>query len=223
MQTHCKIIGGFLVASLVFCSMANADVSTSDCQNTTVQETHSVSMRVIGDYATFISGDAGSGTDAPNYSSAFEPGFGVGIEGDFKPAHSSLSYHLGVAYMDFNGDTYKGIKFDNLTYTDLYAGVKWHFFESKSKVDSYVRCDLGVSFMEKVKIDYKGLDVDYWDKTTGWMIGAGLGTTYMWTEHLGGFLEVNFRYRQAPDENFSAADADSNLTMPIMFGIEYRF
>lgn len=223
MQKHCKSIVWLLIASLMCCSMVNADMSNSECQDATAKNKGSVGIRLLADYATFISGDAGSGSDAPNYSSAFEPGFGVTVEGDIRPAFSHLSYHLGVAYVDFNGDTYRGIKFDNLAHTDLYTGVKWHFFESKSRVDSYVRCDLGVSFMEKVEIDYKGVTVDYWDKTTGWMIGAGLGSTYMFTEHLGGFFEIKFQYRQAPNEEFRAADADSNVIMPITMGIEYRF
>lgn len=225
MQKHWKVGTGCLIACLACCSIARADVSVSNdnCKEIKATENGYLAIRANANYAIFVSGEAGSGKGTPDYSDAFENGFGAGIEADLRPTSSRLSYHLGASFTTFEDDIHKGIRFDELTYTDLYAGIKWHLWESSSKVDPYLRCDIGVSFTDKVEVTYKGLDVNYWDETAGWMVGAGLGANYMLTERLGGFIELKFQYRQAPDEEFKAAKADSNLAMPITLGIEYRF
>lgn len=225
MRKHWKVGTGCLIACLACCSIAKADVSVSndDCKDIKAKDNGYFAIRANANYATLVSGKAGSGSGAPDYSDAFKNGYGAGLEADLRPGSSRFSYHLGASFANFDGETYKDIKFDELSYTDLYAGIKWHFLESNSKVDPYVRCDLGITFMDSVSIDYKGLDVKYWDNTSTLMVGAGIGANYMFTEHLGGFLEIKMQHRQSPDEHFKAAEADNSLVMPISFGIEYRF
>ncbi len=182
------------------------------------------SVHLLGDFAPFISGEAGSGPGAPDYSDAFDAGWGGALEIEGRLS-SRISLLAGVGYERFNGDTYKGFEFDDLEVVPVYGGVKLHLFPGLKRWDPYLRLDVGMAHISSVDVKYSeyGLKGKYWDSSWEPMFAAGVGLEYRFGK-LGLEMEVKLRRISSPDSSLgSASRAGAMWTVPVRVGIVYHF
>ncbi len=182
------------------------------------------SLSLTGQYAPFLSGDAGQGDGAPEYSDAFDDGLGVAVEAAYRMT-PNFSVLCGVGYEQFSGDSYKGISFDDWDVITLYVGGKYYFMVNKKGWSSYLRGDLGTAYFSSVDISYSGVDAEYWKSSWGVVGDAGIGVEYNFC-NMGVFLEIKARYMDSPakaSEMREYSDADSSWTLPVVLGVSYHF
>ncbi len=182
------------------------------------------SVSFAGQYISFIDGDAGSGSGAPEYSDAFDDGGGILVEAAYRIT-PQIGLLAGVSYEYYSGDKHDDISFDDLNVTTLYVGGKYYFIVKKNGWNPYLRADIGATYSSSVDISYLGADSDYWDSSWAFMCDAGIGVEYRF-DNLGLFFEVKARYTDEPSTASALkeyADADSSWTVPVIFGLEYHF
>lgn len=182
------------------------------------------SISLAGQYIPFISGDAGSGSGAPEYDDAFDDGLGIAIEAAYRlnPKFSLLG---GISYERYSGEKHQEISFDDLDVMTLYVGGKYYFVSNKCGWNPYLRADIGASKFSSVDISYMGSGSDYWDSSWELMCDAGAGVEYRFN-NIGVFFEVKARYTDEPSTASALkeySDADSSWTLPVVFGVEYHF
>jgi len=180
------------------------------------------SLRLWGQVSPFLSGEAGSGPGAPDYSDAFDTGLGFGgeLSWRFSPQFSGLA---GLGYERYDGGSHQGIAFDDLEIVPLYVGGKLHLNPKADPWDLYLRLDLGAAHLSSVDVSYGSLKGKYWDASWQPLFDVGAGAEYRqgpW----GVSLEVKARYLDAPDEALGKpAKADPSWTLPITLGVDYHF
>lgn len=180
------------------------------------------SLRLWGEVSPFISGDAGSGTGAPEYKDAFSNGIGGGGEFSWRFCRW-FSGVGGLGYEVYDGDTYQGISFTDLKIVPVYLGGKFHLIRDHSSWDAYLRADLGAAYISSVDVSYEFLSVGYWNSSWVFLFDVGVGTEYRWGQW-GASLDVKVRYLESPDSALGKpSEAGSFWTIPIVLGLNYHF
>ncbi|MCP4687845.1 MAG: porin family protein, partial [Desulfobacterales bacterium] len=152
-------------------------------------------VSVYGQYIPFLSGSAGSGSDAPDYSDAFDGGIGGGVEASYKVC-PRFSFLGGVGYETYSGQKYKGVTFESLDIIPVYVGGKLHLMED-SKLDPYLRVDAGLAHVGKAYVKYAGSKSKYWNESWEFFGDFGGGVEYR-VNSIGFFAEIKVRYMGAP-------------------------
>lgn len=184
-------------------------------------EDEQFAVSVYGEYLPFISGSAGSGSGAPDYSDAFDGGVGFGVEASYKVC-PGFTFLGGVGYETFSGKTYKGISFEDLEIIPVYIGGKIHFMED-SKLSPYARVDVGLAHFSDVRVKYAGTKTKYWNESFEFFGDFGGGVEYR-VNSFGFFAEVRVRYMGAPASDMGkASDADQSWSVPIVVGASWHF
>ncbi len=169
-----------------------------------------------------ISGDAGTGTGAPEYTDAFDTGWGFRIEPyyDFTP---TLRGQFGITYQSWGGKDFQGVEFDDLKMWAVYVGGKYRFLPG-SPFRPYIVADVGYANLDSVDIKIGGVSVPYWDKTGTYMVDVGVGAEYMVSPNLGIFVDVRGQMFGKPDAILTpTAEADAGTSVPISVGVNYNF
>ncbi|MBF0550204.1 MAG: outer membrane beta-barrel protein [Deltaproteobacteria bacterium] len=187
-----------------------------------VAEDNCFYLGVTGQITPFLSGDVGTGIDAPSYKDAFGTGWGVGLEGGYRFTEY-FSAQVGVGYERFSGSTAQGICFDSLNVIPIYAGGKYHVLTTNCTWDPYLRFDLGAAHFGPVDTSFMGSRGNYWDPSWAFLADAGAGIEYHMAP-FGIFAEVKARYLGSPSSAMSPlSDADSSWTLPVNLGLRYYF
>lgn len=185
-------------------------------------ENRDISLRFWGQISPFISGEAGSGLGAPDYSDAFGTGMGVGLELSrrFSGGFSLLG---GVGYEQYDGKTYQSISFDDLKIVPLYVGGKFHVLPEESRWNPSVKMGIGGAHLSSVDISFATLEGKYWDSSWVFLFEFGGGLEYRFKEW-GIGLEVSARYLGKPDSALGRpSDAKGSWSVPIRLGFAYHF
>ena len=185
-------------------------------------ESGDLSLRLWGQYSPFISGDAGSGEDAPGYDDTFDSGWGGGMEAAYRPSRY-FSCLIGAGYEHYSGDDYHGISFDSWDIFPIYLGGKVHLNPKESKWNPYLRMDVGAAHLSSVDVSYRSFKEEYWDSSWVFLFDIGPGLEYRF-DPFGVFLEIRARYLDNPDSAMGhPSGANSSWTLPINFGFSYYF
>jgi len=180
------------------------------------------SFHAWGQISPFISGEAGSGSGAPDYHDVFGTGIGGGIELSWRFSNR-FSLLGGIGYENYNGKTYQDISFDDLKVIPLYLGGKFHILPKESRWNPYVKMDVGAAHLSSVDISFMTLKGRYWDSSWVFLFDIGGGVEYRFKKW-GIGLEVLPRYLGKPDSALgSPSDAKGSWTIPIRLGVSYHF
>jgi len=180
------------------------------------------SVRLWGQGSPFISGEAGTGEGAPDYSDAFDAGWGGGGEFAWRFCRW-FSGVAGIGYEVYDGKTYQGISFDDLEIVPVYVGGKFHLIPSAAPWDLYLRLDAGAASLSAVDVSYGSLTGRYWDSSWVFLFDAGVGTEYRWGAW-GVSLDLKARYLGSPDSSLGKpSEADASWTFPVVLGLNYHF
>lgn len=207
------LIGGLPLAGTLF--VATPSVAAG-------MEEGRVALRLWGTASPFLSGDAGKGEGAPEYTDLFDTGLGFGgeIAWRFSPRLSGLA---GIGYETFSGGKYQGLEFSDLEIVPLYAGVKLHLIPESKPWDVYLRLDGGAAHFSSVDVSYGPLKGEYWDSSWGSLLAVGAGAEYRqgpW----GVSLDLKARRMGPPDSSLGdSAKADASWTLPVSLGVNYHF
>jgi opacity protein-like surface antigen len=185
-------------------------------------ENRNVSVHLWGQFSPFISGEAGSGSGAPDYHDAFGTGIGGGSELSW---HFSSRFSLlgGIGYEHYTGKTYQDISFDDLKVIPFYLGGKFHIFPKDSHWNPYVKVDLGAARLSSVDISYQSLRGRYWDSSWVFLFELGGGLEYKFKKW-GIGLEVLPRYVGKPDGALGyASNAGTSWVIPVTLGLSFYF
>jgi outer membrane protein W len=181
-----------------------------------------LALRLWGQVSPFISGEAGSGSGAPDYDDAFDCGIGGGAEISWRFS-DRLSCLAGIGYETFDGESHEGISFDDLEIVPVYLGGKFHIIPGDTRWDPYLRMDIGAAYLSSVDVSYQGLKGKYWDSSWVYLFDVGAGVEYRW-DRWGASLDVKLRFLDEPDSAMGdPSEADPSWTIPIVFGINYYF
>ena len=179
-------------------------------------------ISISGAFEPFLGGDAGSGQGAPEYDDAFNTGWGVRIE-PYHDFNQLLRGLVGFTYQTWSGDTYEGIKFDDLNLWSLYVGVKCRFMPD-SKIRPYALADLGYAHLSAVDISAGGFSTTYWNDTSTYLFDFGGGVEFMISQNLSMYVDVRGQIFGEPDSEISpASDADAGFSVPISIGFNFSF
>jgi hypothetical protein len=185
-------------------------------------ENQDFSLHLWGQISPFISGEAGSGSGAPDYHDVFHTGIGGGIEFSWRFCNR-LSLLGGMGYEYYNGKTYEDISFDDLQVIPLYLGGKFHFTSKNSRWNPYLKVDLGAAHLSSVDISYESLKGRYWDSSWVFLFEAGGGLEYRFGR-CGIGLEVLPRYLGKPQSALGyPSKAGENWTVPVKLGLSVYF
>ena len=180
------------------------------------------SIRLWGSISPFLTGDAGSGRAAPEYTDLFKTGGGAGGEFSWRLC-PYFSWLVGGGYERFGGDTYEGISFDDLDVIPVYIGGKVHALPDDPHWDPYFRLDLGAAHLSSVDLSYQSYRTKYWDDSWVFLFAFGVGTEYRWNAW-GVSLDVKFRYLGEPNAALGGpSEAEGSWTVPVTIGINYHF
>ena len=181
-----------------------------------------VSLRIWGQASPFISGEAGSGSGAPDYDDAFDCGIGGGVEISWRFSNR-FSFLSGIGYENYDGSSHQGISFDDLEIVPVYLGGKFHIIPGNTRWDPYLRMNIGAAHLSSVDVSYHSLKGEYWDSSWVFLYDVGGGLEYRW-EQWGAFLEIRARFLDNPDSAMGhPSEADSSWTLPISLGFSYYF
>jgi hypothetical protein len=207
---------------LICCLMMSFSLLVFSLASGALAEDGKGSLRIWGQVSPFLSGDAGTGSGAPEYGDAFSEGLGFGAEFSWRFCRwfSALG---GLGFERFDGKTYEGISFGELKVFPVYVGGKIHLVEETSPWDFYLRFDAGATRLSSVNVSYGAFRGQYWDSSWVFLFDAGVGTEYRW-DCWGLSLDVKARYLGSPDPAMGdPSDADASWTLPVVFGINYHF
>jgi opacity protein-like surface antigen len=181
-----------------------------------------MSFSLYGQVSPFLSGDAGSGPGAPEYTDVFDPGTSVGAELSWGIV-DFFSLIAGAGYEHYNGDKNAGISFDDLKVVPVYIGAKLPICNNSSGLLPYLRTDIGAAYLSSVDVSFETLSGKYWDSSWVFLFDVGGGVEYRF-DQWGLSLDVRLRYLQKPEPAMGdASKADSSLTLPVGVGIHYHF
>ena len=181
-----------------------------------------LSLRLWGQYLPLISGDVGSGEGAPGYNDAFDSGWGGGMELAYRPSRY-FSFLIGGGNEHYSGKTHQEISFDSWDITPIYIGGKLHLTKKGSRLNPYLRIDIGTAHLYSMDVSYKDRTIRYWDSSRVLLFDLGVGLEYRFGS-FGTSLEIKARYLDNPDSAIGhPSDADSSWTLPITLGFSYYF
>ena len=185
-------------------------------------ENEDISFRLWGQISPFLSGEAGKGSGAPDYSDVFKTGLGAGIELSWRFSNR-FSLLGGIGYEDYKGKTYQDISFDDLRVIPLYVGGKFHFLPKDSRWNPYLKMDIGGAHLSSVDLSFMTLEGRYWNSAWVFLFEVGAGLEYRFKKW-GVGLEVLPRYLGKPDSALgSPSDAKGSWTIPVRLGVSYYF
>ena len=167
-----------------------------------------------------IISDAGSGDNPPQYSDAFDPGWGGSVEitYDLTPQFSLIG---GAGIEGYNGQIYNDIEFEQLEIVPIYIGAKYYLFSKLNKWNTYLRADVGAAYFSSVAVSYLESEVTYWNSSWVLLADLGGGIEYRFRE-VAFFLEVLARHLGAPDAALGYySEADSILSVPVKLGVAF--
>jgi hypothetical protein len=120
-------------------------------------------------------GDAGGVSGAPTYDEAYDTGWTARIE-PYYDFHPLIRGQFGVAYNQWGGKTFSGVRFEDLKVMTYYVGVKIRFLPN-SKIRPYVVSNIGAAQISGVSVSLAGLpgQLQYWDSTTTAFLDIGGG------------------------------------------------
>jgi hypothetical protein len=197
-------------------------VFIATCSSQNVWAKDDLSLHLWGQVSPFISGEAGSGSGAPDYDDAFDSGLGSAIELQ-KRICPHFSLLAGIGYENYDGGSHEGISFDDLEIIPVYVGGKLNIAPEASRWNPYIRLDMGAAHLSSVDVSYQGLSGKYWDSSWVFLFDAGAGVEYRW-DRWGASLEVKLRYMGEPDSALGdPSDADASWTLPVRLGVSYYF
>ena len=200
-----------LLLLCIFCFSGNVSAEDKD-----------ISVRAWATVSPFLSGQAGSGSGAPDYGDAFDTGFGGGAEAAWRFA-DRFSLLAGIGYEYYGGSTYEGISFDDRKIMPVYLGGKFHFLTGRKGWNPYVRAEIGAARLSSVDISVGDHKSEYWSSSWEFLFAAGAGVEYRFNQ-IGAFLEIKARYMNKPEpEMGSLSEADNSWTVPVVFGVAYYF
>lgn len=180
------------------------------------------SLRVVGNAAAFVSGDAGSGADAPLYEDVFDTGLGVALE-IHGPISRRFGWLAGAGYEVFDGNELDGIAFSKLEELPVYAGLLFHIKADHSRWDPYVRVDAGTSRLSSVDVSFGTLSARYWEQSWVVLAGCAGGLEYR-RGSWGAVVEVGIRYQGKPDPALGDPSIASEAWVaPVSLGIAWHF
>ena len=181
------------------------------------------SLRIYGQAIAFYSGDAGSGTNAPEYDDAFDKGVvGAGVEGEYT-LNKKFSILAGIGYESCSGQNWSGIIFDDRRIMPVYIGAKYNLKPTVTGWNPYLRADVGFARSDSVDISYMGNSTLYWDSSWDPLFDFGAGVEYRRNSY-GFFLEIKARYMDAPSSAMSPfSDADETWSIPVTLGVSIYF
>lgn len=180
------------------------------------------SFSLSGGITSSLSGSAGEGPGAPDYSDAFGQGRYLSAEVSMKltPAVSLLG---GFGYETYSGDSYEGISFSDLDIYPVYIGMKYYFRNISYGWDPYLRADLGLARFESVEISYLGAGTRYWNSSLEFLIDAGTGIEYR-MKSITWFAEIKARYMDNPSSALIGYSGAGGIwSTPVTFGIIVDF
>lgn len=181
-----------------------------------------VSVSFWGQISPFVSGEAGSGIEAPDFPDVFGTGIGAGMEFAWRFSNR-FSLLGGIGYENYSGRTYEDISFDDLEVIPIYLGGKFHFLPKDSQWNPYLKMDVGAAHLSSVDISFGRLEGRYWDSSWVFLLHVGAGVEYR-LEQWGVGLEVLPRYLGKPDSALGwLSDATRSWTVPIRLGVSYHF
>ena len=207
---HSRMSPVFLLLSTIIAPTAAADSESNG------------SIRLLGEITPLVSGSAGSGTGAPDYSDAFSTGLGGAVE-YHRIMSDRISIVAGIGYDSFSGSSHQGISFSDLDKVSIYGGAKIPLKERAPGWQPYARVDLGAVRLSSVGVSTDGLSGPYWDSSWELLADAGIGIEKRFGDW-SAFGEVLIRYSGAPDEELGPmAEADASWSLPIRLGVGYHF
>ena len=185
-------------------------------------ENQDVSLHLWGRISPFISGEAGSGSGAPDYHDVLDTGIGGGIEFSWRFCNR-FSLLGGMGYENYNGKKHEDISFDDLKVIPLYFGGKFHILPKDSRWNPYLKVDIGGAHFPSVSISFMTLEGRYWDSSWVFLFEVGGGLEYRFKKW-GIGLEVLPRYLGKSDSALGKpSDAKGSWTIPIRLGVSYHF
>jgi len=167
-----------------------------------------------------LSGDAGSGQNAPDYDDIFKLGHGISLDAEYRVCNYA-SLVAGVGYEEYVGKSYQGLDFDDLEIVPVYVGGKFHI-PVNYPFKPYLLAHIGTAHFSSVEVSWHSLSKNYWDSSWVFTGDVGMGVNYS-VDNLNFYGAVKFCYTGAPDNNLEAADADALWTIPVCLGVNYSF
>lgn len=205
-----------MVFALLLCiglGMGGSPVFAGDCP---------FSFHLSGLAVPGISGDAGNGTNAPDYDDAFDMGLGFCLEGVYRVS-GRFGVVLGAGYEVHQGNGYQGIDFDDQSIMPVYLGGIWYFSQAPCGWIPYLRADLGFARLGGVDVSYLGVSQEYWKSSWELMADIGMGGEYK-KDNVGFFIEMRARYLDGPSSAMAPySDAGSNWSLPLLVGVSFYF
>lgn len=179
-------------------------------------------LRLSGQISQTLSGDAGSGSNAPTDRDLFSPALGLSIEGGYQ-VNERFSLLVGIGYECGSGKEYKDIVFDDHKIMPVSVGCKYRLLAKSTGWIPYLRADVGMARLDSVQASYMGSDMDYYDHSWEPMFDIGAGAEYQ-NGNYGFFLEVRARYLESPSSAMGPySDSQATWRLPILMGLTIYF
>ena len=178
----------------------------------------------------FIGGDSGPTTliSETNYKDTFDTGYGARAE-LFYDLSRGWRFCLGGVYNRWEGQFFQGgefpqgAQFDDFSLAGLYAGAKYRFNRAKSW-RPYVLGNFGIVSLSEVTVTVNGSKQPYWYQTYRDYLDLGVGIEYGLTPRFALYADVRLSFFGKPNSaNGIIAEATGGQTLPISFGVAYRF
>jgi hypothetical protein len=195
-----------------------------------MQQTSKYGISLALAVVPFVGGDSGPTTpiSATDYKDTFDTGYGGRIE-IFYDLVNGWRFYLGGVYNKWEGQFFQGgefpngAKFDDFSMAGFYIGVKYRF-NREARIRPYLLGNLGLVSLSSVDVTVNGNKIPYWDQTYRDYLDLGAGIEYGLTNKVTLFLDIRLEAFGKPDSaNFPIAEATGGQTLPITFGIDYRF
>ena len=178
----------------------------------------------------FIGGDSGPTTpiSATHYQDTFNTGYGGRIE-IFYDRTDAWRFYLGGVYNKWQGQFFQGgefpngAQFDDFSMAGVYIGAKYRFNKT-SRIRPYLLGNFGLVSMSSVDVTVNGNKIPYWDQTYRDYLDLGTGIEYGLTNKVALYLDIRLEFFGKPNSaNFPIAEPTGGTSLPITFGIDYRF
>jgi hypothetical protein len=169
-------------------------------------------------------GDAGGVSGAPTYDEAYDTGWTARIE-PYYDFHPLIRGQVGVAYNQWGGKTFSGVRFEDLKVMTYYVGVKIRFLPN-SKIRPYVVSNIGAAQISGVSVSLAGLpgQLQYWDSSTTAFFDIGGGVEFNIAPKVSFFLDTRVQATGKPKSAQSPlSDADGIGSIPFTAGVNFTF
>ncbi len=177
----------------------------------------------------FVGGASGPTTliSDTDYKDTFDTGYGGRVEFFYDGSHG-WRFYLGGVYNQWKGKFFQGgefsegAQFDDFNLAGIYLGAKYRF-NRESNMRPYLLGNLGVVSLSEVNVTVNGNKRPYWNQTYRDYLDLGVGVEYGLTKRIALFIDVRLEIFGKPDSVDFIAAATSGSTLPVNFGIDYRF